>query len=296
MRRGMDVGAPWYNAQPAIQPAIDALGSDEAGRAAFARLQDFMGATSNVNPVPQNMRSASYYFWREKNGLPPPAIGDPTPEPYGAMAQKTHQANVQKLSEGGAGYDPVNNPKPPSFAQGLMGNYDPVAIDRHAFKAPAMLSQDPRFLTGAAQKDLKAGTLTMADAVKDPSLWADMPNANEYPALEQYYKSLADELGVAPAQAQAAGWVGHGDLTGLKTEDTATWLQLWQNRINNTAMRTGMSPQEAESGFWQGKHPLLTGGGGPSPLMQQFSQSPAGQQAYPTYDPNQWLQPGEQGA
>ena len=52
MRRGMDVGAPWYNAQPAIQPAIDALGSDEAGRAAFSRLQDFMGATSNVNPVP----------------------------------------------------------------------------------------------------------------------------------------------------------------------------------------------------------------------------------------------------
>lgn len=296
MRRGMDVGAPWYNAQPAIQPAIDALGSEQAGRSAFARLQDFMGATSNVNPVPQNMRTASYYYWREKNGLPPPAIGDPTPEPYGAMAQKTHQANVQKLSEGGEGYDPVNNPKPPSFAQGLQGNYAPVAIDRHAFKAPAMLSQDPRFLTSSAQKDLKAGNLTMADAVQDPSLWADMPNANEYPALEQYYKSLADELGVAPAQAQAAGWVGHGDLTGLKTEDTATWLQLWQNRINNTAMRTGMSPQEAESGFWQGKHPLLTGGGSPSPLMQQFSQSPAGQQTYPTYDPNQWLQPGEQGA
>ena len=27
-----------------------------------------------------------------------------------------------------------------------MGNYQPVAVDRHAFKAPAMLSQDPRFL------------------------------------------------------------------------------------------------------------------------------------------------------
>lgn len=297
MRRGMDVGAPWYNAQPAIQPAIDALGGDDAGRTAFSRLQDFMGATSNVNPVPQNMRTASYYYWREKNGIPPPAIGDPTPEPYGAMAQKTHQANVQKLSEGGAGYDPVNNPKPPSFAQGLMGNYQPVAVDRHAFKAPVMLSQDPRFLTGSAQKDLKAGNLTMADAVKDPSLWADMPNANEYPALEQYYKGLADELGVAPAQAQAAGWVGHGQLTGLKSDDTATWLKLWQDRINNTAMRMGKSPQQTEADFWQGKHPLLTSGGAPvGPLMQQFSQSPAGQQTYPTYDPNQWLRPGEQGA
>ena len=90
--------------------------------------------------------------------------------------------------------------------------------------------------------------------------------------------------------------MGHGSLSGLKTEDTATWLQLWQDRINNTAMRMGKSPQQVEQDFWQGKHPLLTGGGGPSPLMQQFSQSPAGQQTYPTYDPNQWLQPGEQGA
>ena len=62
-------------------------------------------------------------------------------------------------------------------------------------------------------------------------------------------------------------------------------------------MRMNKSPQEVEQGFWQGKHPLLTSGGMPiNPLMQQFSQSPAGQQTYPTYDPNQWLQPGEQGA
>ena len=129
----------------------------------------------------------------------------------------------------------------------------------------------------------------MADAVKDPSLWADMPNANEYPALEQYYKGLADELGVAPAQAQAAGWVGHGQLTGLKSDDTATWLQLWQDRINNTAMRMNKSPQEVEQGFWQGQHPLLTGGGSPGPLMQQNAPPQP-------YDPNQWLQPGELGS
>jgi hypothetical protein len=50
-------------------------------------------------------------------------------------------------------------------------------------------------------------------------------------------------------------------------------------------------------GTTQTNFPLLTSGGMPvGPLMQQFSQSPAGQQTYPTYDPNQWLQPGEQGA
>ena len=307
MRQGQDVGEKWYNTQPAIQGAVDALGSDDAGRAAFSRLQDFMGATSPRNPVPENMRAASLYYWREKNGLPPPEIGDPVPQPYGGFAQKTHQGNIQKLSEGGAGYDMKENPKPPSFNQNLMGNMQPVAVDSHAFKAPAMMSQDPRFLATSFSpgKDLpnvypqrmyESGELTMDEALKRPMYWAAQPNANEYPAMEQYYKGLSSELGLTPGQGQASGWVGNGQLTGLKSDDAATWLQLWQDRINNTAMRMGKSPQQTEADFWQGKHPLLTGGGGPSPFMQQFSQSPAGQQAYPTYDPNQWLQPGELGS
>ena len=303
MQSGMDVGMPWYNTQPAIQGAADALGGDDAGRAAFSRLQDFMGATSPRNPVPENMRAASYYYWRDKNSLPPPAIGDPTPQPYGSFAQKLHQGNVQKLSEGGAGYDIKDNPKPPSFAQGLMGNYQPVAVDSHAFKAPAMMAQDPRFLAGRVvdsdgnviaqpKADYAAGNLTMEDALKNPSYWEGKPNSNEYPAMEQYYKGLSGKLGIAPAQGQASGWVGNGPLTGLKTDDTATWLQLWQNRINNTAMRMGKTPQQTEADFWQGKHPLLTGGGAPvGPLMQQNAQpQPA------PYDPNQWLQPGELGS
>ena len=93
--------------------------------------------------------------------------------------------------------------------------------------------------------------------------------------MEQYYKGLSSELGLTPGQGQASGWVGNGQLTGLKSDDAATWLQLWQNRINNTAMRMGKTPQETEAGFWQGKHPLLTSGGVPiGPLMQQFQGEP----------------------
>ena len=300
MRSGMDVGMPWYNTQPAIQGASSALGGEDAGRAAFAKFQDFMGATSPRNPVPENMRAASYYYWRDANGMPPMAKGDPIPQPYGSFAQGQHQLNVQKLSEGGAGYDIKDNPKPPSFTQGLMGNYQPVAVDAHAFKAPAMMAQDPRFLAGRVvdsegnviarpKQEYDAGTLSMEDALKRPSYWESKPNPNEYPAMEQYYKGLSGELGIDPAQAQASGWVGNGPLTGLKTDDTATWLQLWQNRINNTAMRMGKSPQEVEQGFWQGQHPLLTGGGSPGPLMQQNAPPQP-------YDPNQWLQPGELGS
>ena len=100
-------GADWYNAQPAIQPAIDALGSEEAGRAAFSRLQDFMGATSNVNPVPQNMRTASYYYWREKNGMRPcQTSAIRRPQPYGAMAQKTAPSERAEAQRGRRGLRP----------------------------------------------------------------------------------------------------------------------------------------------------------------------------------------------
>jgi hypothetical protein len=254
--------------------------------------------------MPQRIASAltdegsSAIDWRDANDMPPMAKGDPIPQPYGSFAQGQHQLNVQKLAEGGAGYDIKDNPKPPSFTQGLMGNYQPVAVDAHAFKAPAMMAQDPRFLAGRVvdsdgnviaqpKAEYAAGTLSMEDALKRPSYWESKPNPNEYPAMEQYYKGLANELGIAPAQGQASGWIGNGPLTGLKTDDTSTWLQLWQNRINNTAMRMGKTPQQTEADFWQGKHPLLTGGGGPTPLMQSPPQAP---------DPNQWLQPGEQGA
>ena len=103
----------------------------------------------------------------------------------------------------------------------------------------------------------------MAEAVKDPSLLGRHAQRQRIPGAGEYYKGLSSELGVAPAQGQAASWVGQGPLTGLKTDDTATWLKLWQDRINNTAMRMGKSPQDVEAGFWRGEHPLLTGGGSP---------------------------------
>lgn len=268
--QGMDVGVPWYNTDPARQMAIDALGDEDAGNAAYRRFWDFQGATTNRNPMPSNLRTASYYYWRDKAGLPAPEVGDPTPQPYGGFGQQAHQTNVAEvMSEGG--WDPLTHPKPPSFTENLVGNQMPGTMDMHATKLPAMLSRDPRWLatsitngkqgadkvTFYPQKMFANGELTMDQAVQDPKWWEGMPRANEYKALEDYYKGLGDELGMTTAQTQASAWVGGAPVTGVKTDEAKTALGLLMDRFNNTAYRTGMTPQEAGTGFWQGKWPLL---------------------------------------
>jgi hypothetical protein len=113
----------------------------------------------------------------------------------------------------------------------------------------------------------------MDDAFKNPTWWDDAPNPkNEYPAMEQYWKGMAADLGKDPAQAQAGGWIGGGGVTGLGSPPE-TAAQAFQNRIFNTAYRTGSTPTEAENNFWRGVHPLLgVGGGGAlaAPILQQY--------------------------
>lgn len=263
IQRGAPVGMSWHNAQPAIQDAIDALGSEQAGRDAFKRFIDYNAATSALNAVPTNLREASYYYWREKAGLPPPAIGETPPDPYhGGLANQGHQKAVNQILEGIWGQGDVA--KTPSYGANLEGNLTPVALDRHAVRAPAMLAEDPHFLLTQVpgtkfrpQDEYAAGNLTMADALKQPTYWLDMPAKNEYAGLEDYYQSLARDAGMAPGQAQASGWVGNAQLTGVETDPSKTWLDLYQDRIKNTAYRTGNDPKQVARDFWQGKYPLL---------------------------------------
>ncbi len=116
----------------------------------------------------------------------------------------------------------------------------------------------------------------MADAAKQGAYWNAKPNANEYAAMEQYYKSLADELGISPAQAQAAAWTGGGHITGLASDSTDTFMHTLQDRLKWTASKLNMTPQQALSNVIQGKHPLMAGG--PGPLLNALRSSPLQQQ------------------
>jgi hypothetical protein len=278
VRNGMQtVGLSWYNTGQLRGMFLKELG-DEQGQRAFEQYMNLVSATSPENKIPQNIRTASYFHERQEQGVPPPERGDPIAQPYGSKAQKLHQQNVNNvLTEG---YDVLKNPKPPSFVQNLMGNYAPGTMDRHAFKLPAMLSKDPRFLEtsftpekGAEpvrpQQMFQNGDLTMEDAVNQPTMWAGMPNKNEYAALEGYYKSIADELGITPAQVQASAWVGGGNVTGLASASDETFLHSFQGRVFNTAYHTGQTPAEVVRRMIRGEQPLLVGGPGMAPLLQQ---------------------------
>lgn len=284
IKRGADMGgADWYNADPLRQAFIDELGPQ--GDQRFRQYMDLTAATSPRSDVGTNVRNASYYYNRLVNDRGMPEVGDKNPQPYGHMAQRLHQMNAQRVA--GAGWDPLNNPKPASFAQDLMGNQQPVAVDTHAFRLPAILSQDPRFLETAYQSSadapkmniqqlVESGKMPMSEAVATPAYWQAQPKANEYGAMEQYYKKLASDQGLTPAQTQAAAWVGGGPTTGLASDSSKPFIGFVEDRANKTAAERGISPAEALSQFIRGHKALLGLGAGAAvanPLLQQFQQT-----------------------
>jgi hypothetical protein len=287
VQRGQEMGgADWYNADPLRQAFIDELGKQ--GDPRFKQYMDLVAATSPRSDVGTNVRNASYYYNRLVNDQGMPAVGDANPQPYGHMAQRLHQQNAQTVA--GGGWDPLQNPKPASFAQDLMGNQQPVAVDTHAFRLPGMLSQDPRFLETAYQSSKDApkqniqqmvlsGQMSMEDALKQPAYWQAQPKANEYGAMEQYYQGLARDAGLSPGQTPAAAWVGGGQQTGLASDASKPFIGFVEDRANKTADARGLSPAEALSQFIRGNAPLLgvgAAGAATMPLWQQYQQSQQG--------------------
>jgi hypothetical protein len=292
IQRGQQMGgADWYNADPLRQAFIDELGKQ--GDPRFQQYMNLVAATSPRSDVGTNVRNASYYYNRLVNGEPMPDVGTPNPQPYGHMAQRLHQQNAQTVA--GGGWDPLQNPKPASFAQDLMGNQQPVAVDTHAFRLPGILSQDPRFLETAYQSSKDApkqniqqmvlsGQMSMEDALKQPAYWQAQPKANEYGAMENYYQGLARDAGLSPAQTQAAAWVGGGQQTGLASDASKPFIGFVEDRANKTADVRGLSPAEALSQFIRGNAPLLgvgAAGAATMPLWQQWQQQQSQPQPQP---------------
>jgi hypothetical protein len=258
-------GANWYNTEPLRLEFTRELGED-AGNQAFRKYMDYVAATSPRSDVGTNVRNASYYYQRDVGGLGVPVVGDKNPQPYGHMAQRLHQMNAQRVES--QGWDPLNNPKPASFVENLVGNQQPVTVDTHAFRLPAIVAEDPRFLETAYQtaKDapkqniqaaVKSGEIAMPDAATKPAYWQAMPKDNEYAAMERYYQGLGKELGLTPAQTQASAWVGGGNLTGLASDETKPFLGFFEDRVNKTAQARGMEPREVLQRFIRGQMPLL---------------------------------------
>lgn len=275
-------GAFWYNAEPLRLAFVTELGPEE-GNAVFSQYMRTIGAVSAGSDVGQNIRTASYYNIRERQGNP--VQGELTPKgqwaptdiesPYGHKMQNTQYGAYRDIA-GGNPLDPAMRPKRASFDANLGGNQQPVTVDKHNMRLIGMLSQDPEFLNGAQVADVnypsigvkegdkinwkdayKSGRVTMDQLLDIPQAWKDVPEANHYAALEGFQQDLAREMGISPAQLQAALWVGGGRVTGLRSLPTS-FMGALENRLQRTAAARGGTPTKALLDFIRGKKPLLT--------------------------------------
>jgi hypothetical protein len=278
--RGIGMGGPeWYNTEPLRQRFVEELGEDR-GNAAYKRYFDMVAATSPRSRVGENARNASYYYMRDAQGQPMPAIGDKNPAPYGHMAQRLHQQNANAVVSDD-GWDIFKNPKPASFVQNLIGNQLPVTVDSHATRLPVLASRDPRWLATSYKGDAGAvpikpremvasGELSMDDAVSRPAIWEAAPARAEYGPLETMYQDIARRKGLTGAQAQASAWVGGGDTTGLQSA-ADPFLKVFEQRVKITAEKTGLPPDVVLKNMIRGDMSLFRNGGQVAPRQGALS-------------------------
>jgi hypothetical protein len=266
-------GAYWYNAEPLRLAFVSELGPEQ-GNATFGQYMRTIGAVSAGSDVGQNIRTASYYNIKERQGDPVQSVADLI-SPYGHKMQNTQFGAYSDIA-GGDPLDPAMRPKRASFDANLSGNQQPVTVDKHNLRLIGMLSKDPEFLNTTQTADVnypsigvkvgdkinwrdavKSGRITMDQALDIPQAWKDVPEANHYGALEGFQQDLAREMGITPAQLQAALWVGGGRVTGLRSLPTS-FMGAVENRLQTTAAARGGTPTKALLDFVRGKKPLLT--------------------------------------
>jgi hypothetical protein len=88
----------------------------------------------------------------------------------------------------------------------------------------------------------------------------DIPPRAGYRFLERLQQAEAEKLGLTPAQYQASAWIGGAGQTGVRSR-LAPWLDSFEARVALTALKRGMSKDEALSRFLRGELPLYSLGG-----------------------------------
>jgi hypothetical protein len=274
-QKGIDMagGQDWYETGPLFKDFIDRFGP-EVGQKRFDAFMAAVASTSPRSDVGANVRNASFYYGKANPPLRPgqnsrPGLEDlyeKNPYPYGHLAQNLHKGNIEKTLYTGEGFDPRKNPKPLSFMWNLMGDPNLVTVDTHAFRAPAMLGKDPNFLETSfinkkgmqpqnIQQEYLSGNRNMDDLSKWGAGWQSKPRENEYGYWEDYYKRIANDLGVSPRQAQGGAWIGHGDMTGLESAPKP-FMDFIEERILKTAKERNMDPKDVWRQAITGERPL----------------------------------------
>lgn len=234
VERGMTKGAhEWYSNEPTRQQFIYELGSP--GDQEYGRFADFVAATSSSAPVRENTRKGSWFRQQALEGLLPTGIDTQEhalewladhrpPKGYGSLATINDVLWASRYLSGDQSWramQPGSPHKILSFSHNLRGNLRPGTLDRHegfALGVPMRMNRH-----GVMEK----GALT----------------PNEYVAAEPLYQRLADQIGIAPAQFQAARWIGGARRTGVRSAIDPTFNHAVEHLARERAAEMGETPE-----------------------------------------------------
>jgi hypothetical protein len=235
VERGLEQGADlWYHNEPVRQQFIYELGDAEGNRQ-FDLFASMVAGSSSSAPVRPNIRKASWYRQKALEGLLPANINsmseaadwlaaNPPPQGYSSVARNNDALWASRLLGGDMlemAMSPGASHKILSFNQNLHGNLRPWTGDRHE---GARLGVPERW--NARENSWQKGALT----------------PNEYVAAEKMMQRMADRYGIAPAELQAARWIGGADKTGVKSTDP-TFSHALEATVMEQAKRMKESPE-----------------------------------------------------
>jgi hypothetical protein len=112
-----------------------------------------------------------------------------------------------------------------------------------------------------------SGSVSMDEALGQPTFWDSKPKDNEYGYYEAWQQEQAKKMGVSPAQYQASMWLGGADETGLGSTPEP-FLKTFEARVRYTADRLGLPPEVVLEEMLKGKTPLLAKGG----LVEKYAE------------------------
>ena len=83
---------------------------------------------------------------------------------------------------------------------------------------------------------------------------------SEYGAIEEFVGELAKDLGMTPAQFQAALWVGAASKTNVDANSLRAFDDIFEEVVQKRAIERGLEPDEVFRRFATKTTPLSLGG------------------------------------
>jgi hypothetical protein len=255
----------FYHTGPIVDKAMNLGYSAEEIYDWLREFADAYAATSPRTETAQNIRNATLVMAKKQLGLDIREVVGPggtgiNEKGYpmmiglkGEIGEKgkpntsdgIHKKLVNAVQDGD-GIDPDTNTKPYTFAENVYGNLDGSTIDTHAIRGAldAMNEIEPGsipidFIKKDFRDQYKADPSSLDPAsMIDDSLGKQTFNKKsmqtEYAVFSDLYRRAGEILGVSPAEAQAMGWFGSGESTGLASELKSV-ARLLDERIDVTA-------------------------------------------------------------